>query len=115
MKKKPMEDAHEEGADDRTDDADGAEQQRVNDPAELILEEQRAEEHRGDHRHGVGLEQVGRHAGVVADVVADVVGDDRGVARIVLWNPGLDLAHQVGADVSRLGVDATTKPGEDRH
>src|SRR5699024_7505086 len=37
--------------------------------------------HEGD---GIGLEQVGGHAGAVAHVVAHVVGDGGGVARVVL-------------------------------
>ena len=58
-----------------------------------------AEHHGGDDGHGVGLEQVGGHAGAVADVVADVVGDHRRVARVVFGDAGLDLADQVSADV----------------
>jgi hypothetical protein len=77
-------------------------------------EQQGGEHHRGDDRPGVGLEQVGAHAGDVADVVADVVGDGRGVARVVLGDAGLDLADQVGADVGGLGVDAATDTGEQR-
>ena len=50
-------------------------------------------------RDGVGLEQVGGHAGAVADVVADVVGDHGRVARVVLGDARLDLADEVGADV----------------
>ena len=73
-----------------------------------------AEQHRGDRGHGVGLEQVGRHAGAVADVVADVVGDHGRVARVVLGDAGLDLADEVGADVGGLRVDAAAEPGEDR-
>ena len=61
----------------------------------------------------VGLEQVGGHAGAVADVVAHVVGDDGGVAGVVLGDAGLDLAHQVGAHVGALGEDAAAEPGED--
>ena len=45
----------------------------------------------------VGLEQVGGHAGAVADVVAHVVGDGGGVAGVVLGDARLDLADQVGA------------------
>ena len=61
----------------------------------------------------IGLEQVGRHAGAVADIVADVVGDDGRVARIILGNAGFDLADQVGADVGALGEDAAAETGED--
>jgi hypothetical protein len=75
---------------------------------------QRAQRHGGDQRHRVGLEQVGRHAGAVADVVAHVVGDHRRVARVVFGNAGLDLAHQVGADVGALGEDAAAQAREDR-
>ena len=45
----------------------------------------------------------------------DQVGDDGRVARIVLGDAGLDLAHQVGADVGGLGVDAAAELGEERH
>ena len=64
--------------------------------------------------HDIGLEQIGGHAGAVADIVADIVGDRRRVAGIVLGNSGLDLADQVGADVGRLGEDAAAETGEDR-
>ena len=71
-----------------------------------------AEDQRGDQRHRVGLEEVGGHAGAVADVVADVVGDRGGVARVVLGDALLDLADQVGADVGGLGEDAAADPHE---
>ena len=74
----------------------------------------RAEQHHGDGGDGVGLEQVGRHAGAVADVVADVVGDHGRVARVVLGDARLDLADEVGADVGGLREDAAAEPGEDR-
>ena len=80
----------------------------------LAGEEDRGEHHGGDDRHRVGLEQVGRHAGAVADIVADIVGDRRRVARIVLGNSGLDLADEVAADVGTLGEDAAAETGEDR-
>ena len=79
-----------------------------------IGEEDRAEQHGGDDGHRIGLEQVGGHAGAIADIVADVVGDHGRVARIVLGNAGLDLADQVGADVGALGEDAAAETGEDR-
>ena len=71
-----------------------------------------AEDQAGDDGDFVGLEDVGGHAGAVADVVAHEVGDDRRVARVVFGDAGLDLAHQVGADVGRLGVDAAAHPHE---
>ena len=73
-----------------------------------------ADEHRGDGGDDVGLEEVGGHAGAVADVVADVVGDDGRVAGIVLGDTGLDLADEVGAHVSGLGEDAAAETSEDR-
>ena len=80
----------------------------------LAGEIDRGEHHRRDDRHGIGLEQVGGHAGAVADIVADVVGDGGRVARIVLGNAGLDLADEVAADVGALGEDAAAETGEDR-
>ena len=62
----------------------------------------------------IGLEEVGAHAGDVAHVVAHVVGDGGGVAGVVLGDAGLDLAHQVGAHVGGLGVDAAAHAGEQR-
>ena len=79
----------------------------------MLAESDRAEEHDRDGRDRVGLEQVGGHAGAVADVVAHVVGDDGRVARVVLGDPGLDLADEVGADVGGLRVDAAAEAGED--
>ena len=74
----------------------------------------RGEHHGGDDRHHIGLEQIGGHAGAVADIVADIVGDGGRVARIVLGDTGLDLADQVAADIGALGEDAAAKTGEDR-
>ena len=95
---------------DRGECTDGGDQQRVDEA--LVAEGLRAEDQRGDQGHGVRLEQVGRHAGAVADVVTDVVGDGRGVARVVLGDVLLDLADQVGADVGGLGEDAAADPHE---
>ena len=99
-----------EDADDRGDDADGGDQQREHHAD--VAEEDLAEDQRGDERDGVGLEEVGRHAGAVTDVVAHVVGDRRGVARVVLGDARLDLADQVGADVGGLGEDAAADTHE---
>ena len=103
---------HGEDADDRGEDADRRDDQREDqaDRAEGRL----AEDQRGDQRDGVGLEQVGGHAGAVADVVADVVGDRGRVARVVLGDALLDLADQVGADVGGLGEDAAADTHEHR-
>ncbi len=107
---------HRERPDDRGEDRDTAEDQRVERDlaSEVGGEGEHSEQHHRDGRHGVGLEEVSRHAGAVADVVADVVGDHGGVARVVLGDTGLDLADEVGADVGRLGEDAAAESGEDR-
>ena len=108
---------HEEGADDRGHHADGADGQRIEHQVvddRLAGEIDRRQHHGRDDGDGVGLEQVGGHAGAVADVVADVVGDGGGVARIVLGDAGLDLADEVAADVGALGEDAAAETGEDR-
>ena len=107
----------EEGADDRGDDAGAADRQRIDHRRgedRLAGEEDRGEHHGGDDGHRVGLEEVGGHAGAIADIVADVVGDRRGVAGIILGNAGLDLADEVAADVGALGEDAAAETGEDR-
>ena len=109
---------HREDADDRGDHADRADEQRehhADDRAPLGAGERgRTEDQRGDERDLVGLEEVGGHPRAIADVVADVVGDHGGVARVVLGDPLLDLADQVGADVSGLREDAAADPHEHR-
>ena len=108
--------AHEERADDRRHDARRADRQRIDHQRaddRLAGEVDRRQHHGGDDGHRVGLEQVGRHAGAVADVVADVVGDGGGIARIVLGNAGLDLADEIAADVGTLREDAAAETGED--
>ena len=106
----------EEAADDGSDDGHAAEHERIDHRGlgRRALEQQRAEQHRGHDGDGIGLEQVGGHAGAVPDIVADVVGDHRRIARIVLGDAGLDLAHQIRADVGALGEDASAQPREDR-
>ena len=107
--------ADEERADDRGEDADARDEERQHHHAGLVGAGERdgGENHRGDDRHRVGFEQVGRHAGAIADVVADVVRDGGGVAWIIFRNAGFDLAHHVAADVSALGEDAAAETGED--
>jgi hypothetical protein len=99
-----------EDADDCGDDADGGDDQGK-DQSERA-ERGDAQDEGGDQGDGVGLEEVGRHAGAVADVVADVVGDGGGVARVVLGDALLDLADQVGADVGSLREDASADTHE---
>ncbi len=66
-----------------------------------------------DNRSDVGLENVGAHAGGIADAVTDVVGNNARVAGIVLGNAGFHLADQVRTNVGRLGVDAAADTGEE--
>ena len=94
------------------DRTDGGHEEREDQA--VLAERDGAEDERGDEHDGIRLEEVGRHAGAVADVVTDVVGDRRGVARVVLGDAGLDLADEVGADVGRLGEDATADSHEHR-
>ena len=101
---------HAVGADDAGDHADGPHQQ--GEDHALVSEAGDAQDHGRHDRHFVALENVGRHAGTVADVVADVVGNGGGVAGIVFGNAGFDLADQVGADVGGLGVDAAADAHE---
>ena len=82
--------------------------------AVAVRDEQGGEHHRRTDGDDIGFEQIGGHAGAVADIVTDVVGDDRGVAGVVLGDSGLDLADQVGADVGGLGEDAAAETREDR-
>ena len=93
--------ADKEGGDDGGRDAERRDNQRVE-----------AQRQRRDYRADIALEQVRAHAGDVAHVVAHVVGDDGGVAGVVLGDAGLDLAHQVGADVGGLGIDAAAHARE---
>ncbi len=79
-----------------------------------VLHQQGGKDHGGPDGDDIGFEQIGRHAGAVADVVADVIRDHGGVARVVLGDPRFDLADEVGADVGRLGEDAAAKTREDR-
>jgi hypothetical protein len=60
----------------------------------------------------MAMEAIMAHAGHIADVVTDIVGDDTRIAWVVLRDPGLDLAHQIGADVGTLGEDAAADTGE---
>jgi hypothetical protein len=108
---------HEEGADDRSQDAGAADCERVDHRAVQHVragEEDRGQHHGGDDGHRIGLEQVGGHAGAVADIVADIVGDRGRIARIIFRNAGFDLADEVAADVGALGEDTAAETGEDR-
>ena len=104
------------GSDDRSDDAGPADRQRIEHRLDLELgrgEDYGAKHHGGDDGNGIGLEQIGRHAGAIANVVADVVGNGCGIARIVFRNAGFDLADHVAADVGALGEYAAAEARKD--
>ena len=107
---------HREDAGDRGQHADGPHAEREDEPEGRVgadgVEGGDAEDDRGHQGDLVALEEVGGHAGAVADVVAHVVGDGGRVAGVVLRDAGLDLADQVGADVGGLGEDAAAHPQE---
>ena len=108
---------HEISPGDGGDDASRADRERVEHGGlqhRLAGEENRGEHHGGDDRHNIGFEQIGGHAGAIADIVAHIIGDRRRIAGIILGNPGFDLADEIGADISPLGENAATKTGEDR-
>ncbi len=111
---------HEIGADDTGHDAGPADEQRQRHHrqqqiAQRFTEQQRGQNHGGPDRDDIGFEQIGSHARAVADIVTDIVGDDRRVARIVLGDPGFDLADQIGADIGGLGEDPAAKTCENRY
>ena len=106
---------HHQHADEAGDQVDGVNDQGKEDALDA---EDRIE--RGPQNHGADIFRCGRFedvraaAGAVAHVVAHQVGDDGRVARIVFGDAGLDFAHQVGAHVGRLGIDAAAELGEER-
>ena len=73
-----------------------------------------AEGHCGDDSADIALKEVSAHTGNVADIIADVIGDDSGVAGVILGDARLDLADEVCADVSSLGVDTAADTGKQR-
>ena len=105
----------EERADDRGEDRDAAERERVQPQVGASVGgEPDSEQHDGDGGPRRTSRRDRRPCRRVADVVADVVRDDGRVARVVFGDAGLDLADEVCADVGRLRVDAAAEPGEDR-
>ena len=113
---------HEERAQDGRQDANASDDQRQHRERAVEAAFGNAEGHSAnrdqgqcrDHRPDIRFEQVGAHAGDVADVVTDVVRDGGRVARVILGDARFDLADEVGSDVSRLGVDTAADAGEER-
>ena len=72
-----------------------------------------SDEDASDEANGVGFKHVGSHAGAVAHIFAHVVGNGGGVAGIILFEFGFELADEICPDVGGLGVDAAPQAGED--
>ena len=95
--------ADEEDRDDRRQEAEGADDEREEDPGLRIgpagglgdREDPDPEDHRADVLGGGRLEEVRAAAGAVADVVADEVRHDARVPGIVLRDALLDLADEI--------------------
>ena len=106
----------EEGRDEADEDTGSRDAEREHERGPAALGDELGGRGRNDEGSAGGLgeraEEVGRHAGDVAHVVAHVVGDGGGVARVVLGDVELSLAHQIGADVGGLGVDAAAHAAE---
>jgi hypothetical protein len=106
-----------EGTHDRADHADGADNEGEDDPQQVAgdVDQRQAQDQAGDDGNLVALEDIGCHAGAVANIVAHQVGDDGGVARVILGDVLLHLAHQVGAHIGSLGEDAASHSHEQRN
>ncbi len=100
--------AYKEGSDDGSENAACCDDQREDNGelGELCDDGSNcAERHCGDDSADIALEEVCAHARDVADVVTDVISDNCGVTGVILGDARLDLADEVCADVSSLGVD----------
>ena len=107
-----LSDARRGDADDRRQKAEDRVAEHHRRVRERPARQRLRDDQRGGHRRHVGVEQVGAHAGHVADVVADVVRDDGGIARVVLRDAQLDLTRQVRRHVGRFGENAAARFGE---
>ena len=104
----------EHAANDRGDDGNGSQAQRIHHRLKWGRgHQQRTQHHGGNQRDRIGFKQVGCHACAVSDVVTHVVGDHGRVARIILWYTCLDLADQVSSHVRTLGENPAPEPGKD--
>ena len=113
--------AHQEGADQRGDNAhrgyeEGQDYVQVRATVErdgCAVGDHSAQGGGGDNRTAIALEEVGAHAGHIAHVVAHIVGDDRGVARVVFGDALLHFAHKVCAHVGGFCIDAAANAGKE--
>ena len=103
----------EERADDGRDNRSAPQHQRVQHSVRAqAIDQQVAQHHGRDHGHGVGFEEIGRHACAVTHVVTHVVGDHRRVARVIFRDTGFDFADEVRTDVRPLGEDTAAESRE---
>ena len=109
--------AHQERAQDGAHDAHACDEERQHYPRREVAGARGGngccDRNGGYDGRGVGLEQVGTHAGHVAHVVAHVVGDGCRVPGVVLRNARLHLAHDVGTNVCSLGEYASANACEE--
>ena len=107
---------HQIRAGDRCQHTDATYQQGIHDPVHLAgdAHQRQAKNQSGDNGDLVTLKDVSRHAGTIAHVITHQVSNHGSVAGVVFLQPGLHLAHQVSAHVSRLGVNATAHAHEQR-
>ncbi len=97
------------------DNRNTAQKEREFDPGTVGPKNRLGQQHGGHQGYRIGFIKVGGHAGAVAHIVAHVVGDNRRVPRVVFRNAGLNLTNQVGADVSRFGINTAGDTGKDAH
>ena len=115
--------AHEGHGQDRAEQSEGVHHEREEDPRFRVRPAHglrdvvgaNAQDHCADILGGGRLKEVGAAAGAVANVVAHEVGDHACIAWVILWDPLLDFANEVGANVCGLGVDAAAELGEERN
>ena len=110
--------AYGEDAQHRKDYAYCRDEHRGRDGAELHFrtegkESGGAEGHSRKYGTAIGFIEVGTHSCDVTHVVTHVVGDGGRIARVVLREICLDLSHEVGTHVGRLGVDSAAHAGEE--
>ena len=98
---------------DRTNHRNPTENKWVNNRRRGVLKHQEGDQYGADEADRIGLEDIGSHAGAVTNIVTNVVCNGCGIARVIFVEVLLDFAHEIGADIGRLGVDASPETGKD--
>ena len=108
--------AHHKDAHDTRNQIDRQHNQRKQNPLHTEHRIQRRTQNHRAHIFRRGrFEDVRATSRAVAHVVSHQVGDHSRVPRIVLRNPGLDLAHQVRAHIRGLRIDSAAQLRKQRH